>query len=102
MLALMAAALAVTAGASSSGGSLIVTNVTCTTAGYAFTATGTGLPGNATLLFWVFDNLNPGPPPSGQFEVVTTDAAGSFTINFDEAAPVLADIAVAIGSLANE
>jgi uncharacterized repeat protein (TIGR01451 family) len=76
------AALLITTGALGAGASLTATNVSCSSAGYAFTATGTGLPANATLILWVFDNLNPPPPPSGQPDVVTTDATGSFSVNF--------------------
>jgi uncharacterized repeat protein (TIGR01451 family) len=34
------------------------------------------------MILWVLDNVNPGPPPAGQFLMVTTDATGTFTTTF--------------------
>jgi uncharacterized repeat protein (TIGR01451 family) len=81
LVALVAATALLSAGAASAAGSLTVTNVSCTSAGYSFTDSGSGFPANATLIVWVSDNLNPGLPLA-QPAVVTTDASGAFTLDF--------------------
>ncbi len=75
------AILVLPAAASASPPAVTFTNVSCSTAGYSFTATGTGFPlGDVDLWLHVYDNLN--PTGIGQPNPVPSDASGSFTLDF--------------------
>jgi hypothetical protein len=60
-------------------------NVHCYTSGpmgYSLTMSGSGFDPNTNIVVFFFDNLDPGPAPAGQFELILTDATGAFSFDF--------------------